>query len=255
MRIRLLPIAIFALILLLGAKVVDVWNGVGTLSVTQVRAQEQPAAASSQPRVASAAPDAATANRTSATPSQKAPPALVTAPAPATAGAPTQTAALSSPRDSEKAAGFPDDPTLYSQADIDVLQKLADRHAELEKWASDLAMREQLLKATENRLNSRLTELKGVQASLKSLLHQYNTDQEKKLGSLVKIYQDMKPKDAARIFEELDLDILLDVVERMKEAKVAPILAAMNPDKAKTITAELAQRRKIGAQAALPAEK
>ena len=58
-----------------------------------------------------------------------------------------------------------------------------------------------------------------------------------------------------RIFEQLDIDILLDVVERMKERSVAPILAAMNPEKAKTITAELAQRRKIGAQAALSAGK
>jgi flagellar motility protein MotE (MotC chaperone) len=51
------------------------------------------------------------------------------------------------------------------------------------------------------------------------------------------------------------MDILLDVVERMKEAKIAPILAAMNPEKAMTITAELAQRRKMGAQAALSVSK
>jgi flagellar motility protein MotE (MotC chaperone) len=53
----------------------------------------------------------------------------------------------------------------------------------------------------------------------------------------------MKPKDAARIFEELEMDILLPVVERMKERKTAPILAKMNADKAKAITTELAQRR------------
>ena len=52
------------------------------------------------------------------------------------------------------------------------------------------------------------------------------------------------------------MDVLLDVVERMKEAKVSPILAALNPDKAKTITVELAQRRKMGAQASsLPSSK
>jgi flagellar motility protein MotE (MotC chaperone) len=248
MRIRVLPVAIFALILLLGAKVVDVWNGVETLSITRVRAQEQPSAAPAQ----AGAPPAATAGE--GAPSQAVKTASVQTPKTAAeATGVTPSAAAPSLGAAGKGATLPDDPTLYSPADVRLLQKLADRRAELEKWASDLAMREQLLKATENRLDSRLAELKGVQTSLKSLLHQYNADQEKKLASLVKIYQDMKPKDAARIFEQLDLDILLDVVERMKERSVAPILAAMNPEKAKTITAELAQRRKIGAQAALTA--
>jgi flagellar motility protein MotE (MotC chaperone) len=253
MRFRILPVAIFALILLLGAKVVDVWSGIETLSITRVHAQEQPSAAPAQAGSPPAAPAAAAATQNIPPPplktaSVQAPDSAVESAAPA-----ADTAAASPPVGSAKNATLPDDPTLYSPADVRVLQKLAERRAELEKWASDLAMREQLLKATESRLDSRLAELKGIQTSLKSLLHQYNADQEKKLASLVKIYQDMKPKDAARIFEELDLDILLDVVERMKERNVAPILAAMNPDKAKTITAELAQRRKIGAQAALSA--
>jgi len=55
----------------------------------------------------------------------------------------------------------------------------------------------------------------------------------------------MKPKDAARIFEELDMAVLLDVIERMKERKSAPILAKMNPVRAKAITLELAQRREL----------
>ena len=53
----------------------------------------------------------------------------------------------------------------------------------------------------------------------------------------------MKPKDAARIFEELDLEVLLQVVQRMKEAKVAPILAAMDPKRATEVTTRLAERR------------
>jgi flagellar motility protein MotE (MotC chaperone) len=223
MWFRLLPIAIFSLVLLLGAKVVDVWTGFAGLSVATVSAQEQPAPDAGAPAVAPAAPA-------------------------------TQMAAVT-PSKPVKLADFPDDPTLYSQADVDVLQKLAQRRTELENWAGDLNMREQLLKATEGKLEDRLGELKTVQTSIKGLLRQYDQEQETKLKSLVKIYEVMKPKDAARIFEQLDMDILLDVIERMKEAKSSPILAAVNPDKAKTITVELAQRRKMGAQAALPAAK
>ena len=60
-----------------------------------------------------------------------------------------------------------------------------------------------------------------------------------------KIYENMKPKEAAKIFEQLDMPILLDVVERMKEQKVSPILAEMEPSKAKTVTTEMAQQRQM----------
>ncbi len=67
------------------------------------------------------------------------------------------------------------------------------------------------------------------------------------MKSLVKIYENMKSKDAARILEELDMDILLELAERMREAKMAPILAQMDLNKAKAITVELATRRQLPA--------
>jgi flagellar motility protein MotE (MotC chaperone) len=60
---------------------------------------------------------------------------------------------------------------------------------------------------------------------------------------LVKVYEAMKPRDAATIFNDLETPVLLQVVDRMKEAKTAPVLAAMQPDKARDLTAKLAQMR------------
>ncbi|HTI88430.1 MAG TPA: hypothetical protein VL966_17650 [Alphaproteobacteria bacterium] len=239
MQVRVLPVAIGALTVLLGAKVADVWTNVAPV-IPSVFAQEQPAAPAAAP---------------AATPTS--PPTTAAAPAPqpaspsATSTDPVKVASAAPPKAIKK-TDFPDDPTLYSPADIDVLQQLADRRAELEAWASDLAMREQLLKVTESRIEGQVGDLKNAQSALKGLLKQYDQEQESKLKSLVKVYEAMKPRDAARIFEQLEMDVLLDVVERMKEAKVAPVLAAMNPDKAKDVTFELAQRRKMGAQLAQP---
>ena len=55
----------------------------------------------------------------------------------------------------------------------------------------------------------------------------------------------MKADEAARIFEQLDMDVLLNVIERMREAKVAPVLAEMDPLRAKTVTTQLAERRQL----------
>lgn len=53
----------------------------------------------------------------------------------------------------------------------------------------------------------------------------------------------MKPREAARIFEQLDMPVLLDVLEHMKELKASPILASMDPAKARQVTLSLAERR------------
>ena len=55
----------------------------------------------------------------------------------------------------------------------------------------------------------------------------------------------MKPKDAAKIFEELEMTTLLEVAERMKERKLAPVMAKMNPERAREITVELRDLREL----------
>jgi len=53
----------------------------------------------------------------------------------------------------------------------------------------------------------------------------------------------LKPRDAAIIFNELEPAALLELDERMKVCKAAPVIAAMNPDKARRLTGSLATRR------------
>ena len=130
-----------------------------------------------------------------------------------------------------------------SDAEVDLLQALAERREEIDRRARRVGEREALLQAAERRIEEKVAELKSLQKRIEALLKQHEEQTEAQYRSLVKIYSNMKPKDAARIFEELDMDVLLPVVERMKERKSAPILAKMNADKAKSITTELAQRR------------
>lgn len=234
MKIRVLPIVIFAIVLFLGVKIGNIWTELGISGVSETRAQQ------------------ARQENTRAIPAK-------TDPNPAAKpGAKTDKKTADPVRAASIAAGgtgLPSDPTLFTQAEIDLLQKLADRRGELEKWARDLVMREQLLKATEKRIFKKVGELGAIQGKIKGMLKQYDKEQENKLKSLVKIYESMKPKDAARIFMELEMSVLLDVVERMREARAAKIIAKMAPGKAKRVTMELAQRRKFGMEMArrLPA--
>jgi len=140
---------------------------------------------------------------------------------------------------------LPTDVFEMTDEEIELLQSLAKRREELEQRARDIDEREVLLKAAEQRIDQKITELEQLQATIEDLLVQHDEQDEAQMQSLVKIYESMKPKDAARIFEELDMEVLLEVVERMKERKTAPILAQMNPERAKEVTLELAQRREL----------
>jgi flagellar motility protein MotE (MotC chaperone) len=60
---------------------------------------------------------------------------------------------------------------------------------------------------------------------------------------MVKLYESMKPRDAAKIFNDLPMPVLLQLVDRMKNAKAGAVLADMNADRARDLTTQLAHMR------------
>ena len=137
------------------------------------------------------------------------------------------------------------DPTLFTQSEIDLLQKLAVRREELDQRASELEMREGLLEAAEKRIDQKVAELQRLKQTIEGLIDRYDEREKEKMQSLVKIYENMKADEAARIFEELEMPILLGVIANMREQAAAAILAEMDPKKAKAVTQALAERRQL----------
>ncbi len=136
-------------------------------------------------------------------------------------------------------------PPEYTDAEIELLQDLAKRREELDKREREIELRAGLLAAAEKRIDAKIRKLEGLHETVAGLLGAYEEKEAAKLKSLVKIYETMKPKDAARIWEKLDLAVILEVIERMREAKSAAILARMSAETARRITTELAARRKL----------
>lgn len=127
----------------------------------------------------------------------------------------------------------------------EVLQELIARRKELDARERQLEQKEALLMATETQVNQKLEELKTLRTDLKELLDQQETEEEERIKSLVKIYEGMKPREAANIFNTLDMKIMLQVVSRMSERKSAPILASMEPDTARELTVLLARQKQL----------
>jgi len=137
------------------------------------------------------------------------------------------------------------DPFSLGKSQIELLQSLSERRKELDARERAIEQREGLLAAAEHRIETKVGELKAVRGEIESLIKKYDEQEEKQIAGLVKIYETMKPKDAARIFNELEMDVLLEVFERMKASKTAPVLADMDPVRAKDITTRIAERKKM----------
>ncbi len=139
--------------------------------------------------------------------------------------------------------------TNFSAAEVEVLQSLSKRRADMDKREKTLETREALLQASEQEIDKKVSELNKLRDEIKDLLGQQEKMEGDRIASLVKIYEGMKPKEAATIFNTLDMDVLLNVISRMSERKSSPILAAMAPDKARLVTIRLAEQRKLPAVA------
>ena len=166
-----------------------------------------------------------------------------------------------------------------------ILEGLAARRDDLDKRAHDLDLRAKLLEATEQRLNERLNQLQSIESQLGvaggggapaanpgasgPAASAPSTPaaaggapapapgaagaapaMNEQLAALVALYEGMKPKAAAAVFDKLDNGTLLELAGHMNPRKLSPILAAMDPDKASRITslmvgAQQAQKRVV----------
>lgn len=140
----------------------------------------------------------------------------------------------------------------YSDEELKVLQSLSDRREQLDKRARDLDQREKLLQAAEKKVDEKVLEMNNLRKEIDQLLNTQQQMQDERIKQLVKIYEGMKPKDAANIFNDMQFEVLLPIIDMMSERKVAPIMAAMTPAKAREVSGRLAAQKALPPKAAPP---
>lgn len=121
-----------------------------------------------------------------------------------------------------------------------LLERLAERRGDLEVYAEELAMRTALVEAAERRIEERAAAMEALEAQVASLVEQREAAQTELVAGVVAMYATMRPRDAATIFNELDMTVLGPIAKAMAPRKMAPILAAMNPVRAQELTVYLA---------------
>ncbi len=168
--------------------------------------------------------------------------ALASASTPAPAGATPAPAPAAPPSAPAVPTPPPASPTTASQ-DPELLEDLRARRLQLDQREQEIAAKEAVLSAMERRITERVAELDALRQRLEQAQQVAQRRDEQAWSGLVKTYEAMRPRDAANIFNELDMSVLVEVLDRMKETRAAPVLAVMQPERARQATMELARRR------------
>ena len=127
------------------------------------------------------------------------------------------------------------------RAELDAREQA--RRAELDAREQALVTREVVAEATERRAKQHLEEAAALQRQAATGDRERSEREEAGWRQMVKLYEGLRPRDAAVIFDELDLAVLVPLMDRLRETKAAPILGAMRPERARALTAELARHR------------
>lgn len=129
-----------------------------------------------------------------------------------------------------------------SAAEVQVLQALGERRQALDARGEEIETQDVLTLAAEQRLNERVAELRQLETTVNDLLGQLDEAQETRLAALVDVYQRMRAKDAAAVFDGLDDGVLVQVASRMRQANLAEVMGRMEPVRARQLTEMLADR-------------
>jgi flagellar motility protein MotE (MotC chaperone) len=138
---------------------------------------------------------------------------------------------------------FPEqNPQSVSPSERAILERLQARRQELEQRAREIEIRESLLKSAEKRIEGRVEEAKATEAKISTATGQKAEQDAARFKSIITMYEGMKPKDAAKVFDRLEMSVLYDIASQIAPRKMSDILGLMQPEAAERLTVELARR-------------
>ncbi|MBR1124315.1 flagellar protein FlbB [Bradyrhizobium lablabi] len=168
---------------------------------------------------------------------------------------PKPAAPASEPPKPDGVVVYPDQTPQVSASERAILERLQARRQELEARAREIEIRESLLKSAEKRIEGKVEELKAVEARIATASGAKSEADAARFKGIVTMYEGMKPKDAAKVFDRLEMAVLYEIASQIAPRKMSDILGLMQPEAAERLTVELARRAgndKAGTSAELP---
>ena len=127
----------------------------------------------------------------------------------------------------------------------EMLQVITTERAYLEEQKAALARRQAEIDLASEQLQLEQGRLDELKLAVEGLLARVENSQTDDVRRLVALYSNMKPKEAAAIMNDLDIEVSVMVLATMNERTAAPILAGLNPVRARAISKIILERSKL----------
>jgi flagellar motility protein MotE (MotC chaperone) len=127
-----------------------------------------------------------------------------------------------------------------------ILERLQSRRQEIEARQREIDIRESLLKSAEKRIENKVEEMKAVESRISATQAEQKAAEAQRMKGLITTYEGMKPKDAARVFDRLEMGVLIEIATQIAPRKMSDILGLMSPEAAERLTVEMARRANGG---------
>ncbi|QDP20942.1 MotE family protein [Bradyrhizobium cosmicum] len=138
-----------------------------------------------------------------------------------------------------------DEPQI-SASERAILERLQARRQEIEARQREIDIRESLLKSAEKRIENKVDEMKAVESRISAGQAEQKAAEAQRMKGLVTMYEGMKPKDAARVFDRLEMGVLIEIASAIAPRKMSDIMGLMSPEAAERLTVEMARRANGG---------
>ena len=137
---------------------------------------------------------------------------------------------------------YPEQTAPVSASERAILERLQSRRQELEARAREIEIRESLLKSAEKRIESKVEEIKAVESRISTASGVKSETDAARFKGIITMYEGMKPKDAAKVFDRLEMSVLFEIASQIAPRKMSDILGLMQAEAAERLTVEMARR-------------
>ena len=143
----------------------------------------------------------------------------------------------------EQALSQPEPQQCVTDPDLmPLLAAMEERETRIREREERMTMRLRALKVADDKIAAKLAELKASEEALRATIALADEAAESDLARLTTVYENMKPKDAAALFETMDAGFAAGFLGRMRPDAAADIMTGLAPETAYTISVVLAGR-------------
>ncbi len=146
----------------------------------------------------------------------------------------------SSTAKSPATVGGKSEATTWTPEQLSFFNKLEERKQQLDVREKELQKLEEELQEQKLALEKRLRDLDDLRTKISSRLDEKVKVDQEKVDKLVEFYSNMKPQQAAKVFEDIDEDLAVEILNKMKKKSAADIMNLLKSEKAQKLSEKFA---------------